>query len=77
MSNRIYVGKTGKRYDIFRSDITPEREQFGHLYRAVIGPFRTMAGARVMARYGEANPHLGSVRDAEAMAKQYPEMGKK
>ena len=77
MPNRIYVGITEKKYDIFKSDIIPEREQFGHLYHAVIGPFRTMAGARVMARYGEGNPHLGSVRDAEAMAKRYPEMGKK
>lgn len=41
----------------------------GHLYAAVIGPFRTKRGAAYMATYGKGNPHLQDVSDAENAAR--------
>ena len=49
---------------------TPVRETHGHLYAAVIGPFRTVRGARFMAEHGGGNPHLRHVNDAERIAKR-------
>ena len=53
----------------FRSATEPTRESHGHRFLAVIGPFRTMRAARVMARYGPGNPHLQSVSDAERLTR--------
>ncbi len=69
MRTKPYVGcKAGKR-EVFKSEATPTEATHGHLYNAVIGPFRTMRGARFMAQCGGNNPHVQCVSDAERIAK--------
>jgi hypothetical protein len=70
MATKIYIGQKGNLREIFRSAKTPTQESHGHKYNAVTGPFRTLAGAKVMLQYGRNNPHLQTVADAERMAKQ-------
>jgi hypothetical protein len=48
---------------------TPVQETHGHLYAAVIGPFRTIRAAKFMAEHGRNNPHLQTVNDAERISK--------
>lgn len=69
---KYYVGTApgGKRH-VFSSSNTPSQEKYGHLYSAVIGPFRTKRAAMFMAEQGGTNPHLRSVADAERIAKKY------
>ncbi|KKL07473.1 hypothetical protein LCGC14_2585650 [marine sediment metagenome] len=55
-------------YERFTSDGTPVRETHGHVYNAVIGPFKTIRGAKFMAEHGKGNPHLQHVNDAERIA---------
>jgi len=76
-STRYYVGhvKHGER-EIFRFAKEPTQKTHGDKYKYVIGPFSTKAGATVMAKYGENNPHLQTVADAERMAKQWRAAGK-
>jgi len=52
---------------VFRSVETPTWDSHGHLYGAVIGPFRTRRGAGFMSRYGAGNPHCRCVADAERL----------
>lgn len=69
---REYVGiriDNGHR-ERFQSDGTPVRETHGQLYAAVIGPFRTVRGAKFMVDHGTANPHIQCVNDAERIAKE-------
>jgi len=66
---RYYVGLDTTGREVFRSARTPV-EGIGVSYNAVIGPFRTRRGAEYMARYGEGNPHLQTVADAERIAAQ-------
>ena len=68
--SKLYVGVKGIKRAVFRSVGVPTASSHGHLYGAVIGPFRTKGGAKVMAEYGRNNPHLQTVSDAEKMAKQ-------
>ena len=71
---RPYVGiKNGLGREVFRAIETPTEELYGYLYLAVIGPFRTARAARIMARYGDNNPHLQCVSDAERISKRYTE----
>jgi len=74
MRTRIYVGivsrETVRFREVFRSERTPTRESTGLRYAAVIGPFRTMAGAEFMRDHGERNPHCQCVADAERLAKE-------
>ncbi len=51
------------------SDIQAHAEPrgFGH----AIGPFRTRFAAELMADFGEGNPHMQHVEDAERIAKKY------
>ena len=79
MKSKIYIGhKFGSRSEIFRSAFTPTEETHGNRYFAVTGPFRTLAGARFMALFGQGNPHCRCVSEAEKLAKhysaQYPEL---
>lgn len=69
-TGRIYVGLRGSIREVFRSSQTPTFPSHGKRYNAVIGPFRTIGGAKVMAEYGRNNVHLQTVGDAEKMAKQ-------
>lgn len=78
MAKKYYVGKsskTGKR-EKFLSATKPTQQSHGKMYSYVIGPFKTKNGAIIMAKYGENNPHLQTVGDAEKMAKKNPEMVK-
>lgn len=65
----IYVGIKGSKREVFRSATKPTEESHGHQYVAVIGPFRTLQGAKFMATYGEGNPHCQTVAEAEKLAK--------
>lgn len=69
MKKKIYVGlKAGRNDEVFRSETEPTRQTHGHIYLAVIGPFRTVRGANFMAKYGCSNPHCTCVDDAEKLA---------
>ncbi len=67
---RLYVGRSGGAATVFRSATVPTEASHGYRFAAVIGPFRTKAGADLMARYGRGNPHLRSVSDAERLARR-------
>lgn len=71
---RIYVGcrvDAGKWSEIFRASETPTRDTHGDRYACVIGPFVSMAGARIMVAHGGNNPHIQSSTDADRMAKTH------
>lgn len=65
---RPYVGMKAGQWRAFRSPTLPRADTHGGQFAAVIGPFRTMRGARYMAAFGEGNPHLQTVADAERIA---------
>ena len=71
----IYLGKQ-KQGDLvqFRSPTIPTKESHGHLYTAVIGPFKSKVGASYFARYGRNNPHIRTADDAERLARADPMM---
>jgi len=71
MKKRIYVGycKNNKKMKKFSSGSVPTEKEFGLKYFAVIGPFVTARGADFMVKYGENNPHIQTVSDAERLAK--------
>lgn len=70
MRTRIYVGhKAGSKPQVFRSETEPTRDTHGHLYAAVVGPFRTMRAAKLDAETWP-NPHIYHVDDAERIARQ-------
>lgn len=70
LHKRIYVGlKRGGGREAFRSAVVPTEASHGVLYAAVIGPFQTARGARFMVQYGEGNPHVQTVADAERLAR--------
>jgi len=71
----IYLGKQ-KQGDLvqFRSPTIPTKESHGHLYTAVIGPFKSKVGASYFARYGRNNPHIRTADDAERVARADPLM---
>jgi len=65
-----YVGHLPDgRLERFLSDVTPTLASHGHLYGAVIGPFRTARAARWAEKYGRDNPHFQCVRDAERLCR--------
>lgn len=66
---KIYVGVNGTLREVFRSADTPTDETYGDQYKAVIGPFQTIGGARFMAINGAGNPHCRNVADAEKLAR--------
>ena len=69
---RPYVGvKPDSSRELFRSNVEPTRDVWGHLYLYVIGPFKTVRGARFMRDYGKGNPHCQWTGDAEALARIY------
>jgi hypothetical protein len=71
----IYLGRR-KQGDLvqFRSSKIPTKESHGHLYTAVIGPFKSSVGASYFARYGRNNPHIRTADDAERVARADPLM---
>ncbi|MBI5955335.1 MAG: hypothetical protein HY865_27070 [Chloroflexi bacterium] len=71
----FYLGKRGQDdLILFRSPTIPTKETHGHLYTAVIGPFRSRVGASYFARYGRNNPHIRTADDAERLARADPLM---
>lgn len=71
----IYLGRR-KQGDLvqFRSSTIPTKESHGHLYTAVIGPFKSRVGASYFARHGRNNPHIQTADDAERLARADPVM---
>lgn len=69
--NRIYLGLTPTKREIFRAPIEPTFASHGAQFNAVIGPFRTARGAKFMRDYGQGNPHCRCVADAERLAQKY------
>lgn len=66
---RHYVGcKAGTR-TVFSCVGWATENTHGHMFNAVIGPFRTKRGATFMAEHGANNPHCITVSDAERLAK--------
>ena len=69
--SKYYVGSNcsaGVRL-VFKADENPTQESHGHLYKSVVGPFRTKRGAMFHAAVGANNPHVRHVNDAERIAK--------
>lgn len=70
IKTKPYVGiKHNHEREIFRASDGPTRELYGSLYLYVIGPFRTVRGARFCQLYGRGNPHVQHVDDAERLAR--------
>ena len=54
---------------LFHSAMPPTKQTHGHLYKAVIGPFKRKVGAGYFARYGRNNPDIRTAADAERLAR--------
>ena len=68
---RAYVGvRRDLRREVFKATRTPTRRRYGRRYAYVVGPFKTVRGARFMADYGANNPHCTCVAQAEWLARQ-------
>jgi len=71
----FYLGRRGPDdLVLFRSSTIPTEKSHGHLYPAVIGPFKSKVGASYFARYGRNNPHIRTADDAERLARTDPRM---
>jgi hypothetical protein len=71
----FYLGKRGEQdLILFHSATIPTKETHGHLYKAVIGPFKSRVGAGYFARYGRNNPNIRTAADAERLARADPRM---
>lgn len=64
----VTIGSPGLR-EVFSSAATPTAATHP-AYAAVIGPFRTKAGAEFMSARGYGNPHCRTVAEAERLAAQ-------
>ena len=71
MRAKYYLGHGGNGGppQVFKSAAEPTAASHGHLYAAVLGPFRTKRAAVWMAAHGEGNPHARCVADAERLCK--------
>jgi hypothetical protein len=71
----FYLGRRGTDdLVLFQSPSIPTKETHGHLYTAVIGPFKSRVGASYFSRYGRNNPHIRTADDAERLACADPMM---
>ena len=71
----FYLGKRGEDdLILFHSTAIPNKQTHGHLYKAVIGPFKSKVGAGYFARYGSNNPDIHTAADAERLARADPRM---
>ena len=59
---------------LFRSSNIPTKESHGHLFTAVMGPFKSKVGAHYFARYGQNNPQLHTAEEVERLARADPRM---
>jgi len=72
MASRIYVGiRSVCKGEVFRSTIEPTMSTHGDTFAYIIGPFRTIQGAKAMLHYGPMNPHIQCVSDAEKVGRKY------
>lgn len=73
MGNKWYVGieRETLNYVAFKSTLTPTEQSHGEIYAGVIGPFVTKRAAMFTEKYGQGNPHIQHVNDAERLAKRY------
>lgn len=70
MRKKIWVGVgTGWKREVVRCVERPTFQTHGGSFSAMIGPFRTVRAANFMAGPGVNNPHVGTVADAERLAK--------
>jgi hypothetical protein len=46
----IYIGMRAGKRRVFSSEFEPTEQSHGHIYKAIIGPFRTKAAAFLMAK---------------------------
>ena len=60
---------------LFRSSNIPNKETHGHLFTAVIGPFKSKVGAHYFARYGRDNPQLAHGRGGRTPGTRRPAHG--
>lgn len=67
---KSYVGLAGGTREVFSAHAEPTPETHGR-YAAVIGPFASIDGARIMAAHGRNNPHLQDAGDADRMAAEH------
>jgi len=71
----FYLGRRGEDdLILFHSTAIPTKQTHGHLYKAVIGPFKSKVGAGYFARYGRNNPDIRTAADAERLARADPLM---
>jgi hypothetical protein len=71
----FYLGKrAADDLVVFRSARIPTKATHGHLYAAVIGPFKSKVGAIYFARYGRHNPRIRTAADVERLARADPLM---
>jgi hypothetical protein len=67
----IFVGmKNAEGPEVFRFNAEPTAATHGSRYSHVVGPFRTVRGARFMVSFGQNNPHCRCVGDAERLAQR-------
>jgi hypothetical protein len=73
MSKHYYVGreKGTRKFKVLLAARKPTEGSHGRRYVYAIGPFRSKAGAMCMAKYGDNNPHLQTVVEAERAAKTW------
>ena len=69
--SRLYVGHKVGRGEIFRSKFTPTERTHGERFAAVTGPFVTLTGAKCLLWYGNNNPHVRCVSEAERVGRLY------
>lgn len=74
MRPKWYIGVGSGRRELFTSETLPTESTHGSDgagYTYVIGPFRTLRGARFMCIYGQNNPHCQTVSQAETLGKKH------
>ncbi len=69
MKPRWYIGHTLGGYEAFKSAATPTEEEYGDMFKSVIGPFRTFRAVQWVLKHGSGNPHFQCVADAEKLSK--------
>jgi hypothetical protein len=67
----IFVGVTPKRDEVFKCDFIPNFYTHENKYNVIIGPFRTLMGAKFMVHFGRGNPHCRTVSEAEKVGLMY------
>jgi len=71
----FYLGRRGENdLVLFHSALPPTKQTHGHVFKAVIGPFKSRVAAGYFARYGKDNPELRTAADAERLARADPRM---